>query len=818
MGSTMHRSSVPVLAAKSSLTAATGALKRVVLIGSFPPRRCGIATFTCDVHEALKTATPDLDCQVVAMTDEGQTYDYGRDVMFQVRQNSAADYLEAARRINEANPDAVCVQHEFGLFGGPAGEHLMMMLDAVRAPVTTTLHTVLTHPDADQRRVFERLIKRSARIVVMAERGRAILSDVWNVPDSKIVVIPHGAPDRPLLDTAEPKARLGLDGHEVMLTFGLLSPGKGLETVIQALPEIVRARPTALYVILGATHPHLIAREGEAYREGLFDLARELGVGDHVRFHNQYVDTPLLLDWLSAADLYVTPYLNEAQITSGTLSYAVALGKAVISTPYWHAQELLADDRGVLTPFNEPDALATAAVALLGDPDRMTALRQRAWEAGRETLWSRLAERYLETFAEVRETRLPARAASAEPRSFAPEALPRPALGGVRRMTDGVGILQHSVHDIPDRNHGYCVDDNARALLLMHRLRGVGVNTAETQALAETYAAFVQHAWNDGAGRFRNFMGYDRTWLEDVGSDDSVARAWWSVAVTASEAGSPALRRWARDLSVRITQHLDSFTAIRTYAFLVLGLASLVRAEPGLRHERDLLERLAGGLAGVLGGNETDEWCWFEDGLTYDNARLPEALLRAGQVLDDAALTAAGLRSLEWLCGMQTGMNGVFRAVGTDNFGQPFTVEAPFDQQPLEATATVDACAAAFAASGDPRWLTEARRAFDWFLGRNDLGIALGDPVTGDCYDGLTPTGPNLNRGAESVLSFQLAACAMLTLERLARPGPRPAVKAQTEGQPAERCPTSSTATFDSPPTRRGSLSAPSTSLQIPDR
>lgn len=818
-GSIMHRTTVPVFAARTTLTAApVSTLKRVILIGSFPPRRCGIATFTCDVHEALTTAAPDLDCQVVAMTDEGQSYDYGREVMFQVRQNSAADYLEAARRINEAGPDAVCVQHEFGLFGGPAGEYLMMMLDAVRAPVTTTLHTVLTHPDADQRRVFERLIKRSSKIIVMAERGRAILSDVWNVRDSKIVVVPHGAPDRPLLDTAAPKARLGLDGHEVLLTFGLLSPGKGLESVIRALPAIVSARPTALYVILGATHPHLIAREGEAYREGLADLARELGVGDHVRFHNQYVDTPLLLDWLSAADLYVTPYLNEAQITSGTLSYAVALGKAVISTPYWHAQELLADDRGVLTPFNDPDALATAAIALLGDPDRMTALRQRAWEAGQETLWSRLAERYLETFAQVRDSRAPARAASAEPRSFAPAALPRPALGGVRRMTDGVGMLQHSVHDVPDRNHGYCVDDNARALLLMHRMRGVGVHTAETQTLAETYAAFVQHAWNDGAGRFRNFMGYDRSWLEDVGSDDSVARAWWSVAVTASEAGSPALRRWARELSVRITQHLDSFTAIRTYAFLVLGLASLVRAEPGLHRERDLLERLAGGLAGVLGGNEAGDWCWFEDGLTYDNARLPEALLRAGQVLDDAALTAAGLRSLEWLCGMQTGVDGVFRAVGTDNFGRPFTVEAPFDQQPLEAAATVDACAAAFAASGDTRWLAEARRAFDWFLGRNDLGVALGDPVTGDCYDGLTPTGPNLNRGAESVLSFQLATCAMLNLERTAQPGPRPAAKAQTEGQPAERCQTSSTATFDSPPTRRGSLSVPSTSLQIPDR
>ena len=814
----MHRLPVSTAPTRPEPAPVLTPLRRVVLVGSFPPRRCGVATFTGDIRDALKAAAPDLSCQIVAMTDEEGQYAYDRDVMFEVRQNRAADYLEAARRINESRPDAVCVQHEFGLFGGPAGEHLMLMLDAVTAPVTTTVHTVLTHPDADQRRVFERLIRRSARIIVMAERGRQILTDVWRVPASRITVTPHGAPDRPLVDTAEPKARLGLAGREMLLTFGLLSPGKGLEVMIRALPRIVAARPDALYVILGATHPHLIAHEGEAYREGLLALADRLGVADHVQFHNQYVDTPLLLDWLSAADLYVTPYPNEAQITSGTLSYAVALGKAVISTPYWHAQELLAEGRGVLTPFNDPDAMADAAIALLADPERLSALRRRAWDAGRETLWSRLADRYIDDFRLARDSRIPTRAASAEPRSFTAGAVPQPALGGVRRMTDSVGILQHSIHAVPDRNHGYCVDDNARALLLMHRLRGVGAGTAETQALAETYAAFVQHAWNASAGRFRNFMAYDRTWLEEVGSDDSVARAWWSVAVTASEAGSSALRHWAMELAVGISRHLDSFTALRTYAFLVLGLSSLVRTDPGLARERELLERLAGGLAGVLAGRETGDWCWFEDGLTYDNARLPEALLRAGQVLDNDALIAAGVKSLDWLCRMQTGVGGVFRAVGTGNFDRPFTVEDPFDQQPLEAAATVDACAAAFAATGDDRWRAEARRAFDWFLGRNDLGVPLGDPVTGDCYDGLTPNGPNLNRGAESVLSFQLATCAMLQLDRIAQPGARPAVKAPAESLLVERCQTSSTATFDSPRIRRASSFGPSTSLQIPDR
>lgn len=816
----MHRMPVQSLAASPDfrLLSAPRPLRRVVLIGSFPPRRCGIATFTADVHEALTGEAPDLVCEVIAMTDEGRDYAYGEAVLCEVRQNRLADYLDAARRITGAGAEVICVQHEFGLFGGPAGEHLMTLLDAVDTPVVTTLHTVLTDPTPDQRRVLNRLLRRSFRIIVMAERGRHILEEIWQVPPSKIVVTPHGAPDQPLTDTAGPKARLGLSGREVLLTFGLLSPGKGLETVIRALPEIVRSRPDALYVILGATHPHLIAREGKAYREGLMALAHELGVSDHVHFVNRYVDTPHLLEWLSAADIYVTPYLNEAQITSGTLSYAVALGKPVISTPYWHAQELLADGRGILTPFNDPQALASEVAALLNDPERMAELRRKAWDKGRETLWSRLAERYLDVFTAA--SGRPAGKVHRPPefRGALPRDPPRPSLGGVKRMTDSCGMLQHSIYSVPDRNHGYCVDDNARALLLMHRLRAAGMQTPETEALATLYSGFVHHAWHDAAGRFRNFMGYDRGWLEEAGSDDSVARAWWSVAVTASEAGSPDLRRWARELAARIVAHLDSFTALRTYAFLVLGLAALVRDDPDMTRERDLLQRLATGLAGVLSGRETGDWRWFEDGLTYDNARLPEALLRAGQVLDDETLTAAGLRSLDWLCRKQTGLDGVFRAVGTHNFGQPFTVKAPFDQQPLEAAATLDACAAAYAGSGDPRWLAEARRAYGWFLGENDLGVPLADPLTGECYDGLTPTGPNLNRGAESVLSFQLATCAMLALERIARPGARPADKATTEGRTADPCPSSTTVTSASLPIRRGSLFGPSTSLQSPDR
>ena len=449
----------------------SGEVRSVTLLGNYPPRRCGIATFTYDVREALVAARPDLECDVIAMTDEGGPYDYPPEVSYALAQDDVSDYLAAAARIRENAPDVVCVQHEFGIFGGPAGEHLLQLLDSIDVPVVSTLHTILEQPNEDQRRVFERLLKRSARVIVMAERGREMLRRVWNVPLDKIVLVPHGAPDTPLVETAEAKTLLGFEGREVLFTFGLLSPNKGLETVVRALPRIVAARPNALYVVLGATHPSLVAREGERYRGSLIAMGAELGVADNLRFVDEYTDTARLLDYLRAADVYVTPYLNAEQITSGTLSYAAALGKPIVSTPYWHAQELLADGRGALVGFGEDDAIADEVISLFTDTDRMNAMRRRIYEFTRSTVWSRLAETYLGAFARVSH----AHAAEIVDRRRRParRARPHPSLAGVRRMTDSCGMLQHSLFSLPDRNHGYCVDDNARALMLLQTLQTV---------------------------------------------------------------------------------------------------------------------------------------------------------------------------------------------------------------------------------------------------------------------------------------------------------------------------------------------------------
>jgi glycosyltransferase involved in cell wall biosynthesis len=732
-------------------------VRSIALIGDYPPRRCGIATFTSDVLEALKDARPDARCEVYAMTDIEGAYHYPPEVACEIRQNEIDDYLAAADRLNATTPDIICVQHEFGIFGGPAGEHLLQLLEATDRPVVTTLHTILETPNADQRRVFARLLARSARLVVMAERGREILCRVWDTPEDKIVLIPHGAPDRTLGPTEPFKQATGFSGSDLLFTFGLLSPGKGIETVIKALPRIVAERPNVLYAVLGSTHPHLIAHEGERYRRSLMALAKSLGVEAHLRLIDAYTDTPKLVEYLQAADIYITPYLNAHQITSGTLAYAAALGRPIVSTPYWHAEELLADGRGRLTPFGSSDAIADEVIDLLTHPDVREAMSQKVYAAGRETIWPRFGVRMLEVFDQV----LSQSARSAPSAKLMPAGAPTPSLGGVRRMTDSCGMLQHSLFSLPDRRHGYCVDDNARALILMHRWPGPV--DAERTVLTSIYAAFVAHAWNPDDARFRNFMSYERRWLESRGSEDSNGRAVWAVGVTAALAADPSQRRWAGSLMEEILQPEGQIASPRANAFIVLGLSAMVQAGVVKDRIRDCLRAKAEGLAALLRLNTDRGQPWFEAYLSYDNARLPEALLRAGLALEEPRWIAAGLGALDWLCKRQTGSKGFFLPVATVDFGRPLDSKNLFDQQPVEAAATIDACQAAWAATGDRCWIDEAERAYAWFLGANTLGASL-CTADGDCFDGLNWAGVNENQGAESVLALQLSICALRTM------------------------------------------------------
>ena len=733
----------------------TTSLTRVALIGNSPPRLCGIATFTADVRRALVSTYPDLAVDLYAMNDHDGRHEYGPEVVCAIEQDDINDYVQAARRINESGAEIILVQHEYGIFGGPAGAMLLKLLDRADAPVVVVLHTVLEQPNAEQRAVIDALANRAAKLVVMAEKGRDILSRVHGVAAARIAVVAHGVPDRPESDPAALKAAFGFGRKQVLLTFGLLSPGKGLETMIRAMPAIVAAHPETLYVILGATHPHLVQREGEAYRDSLKVLASDLGVADAVCFVDGFLAQSELLDYLHAADVYVTPYLNEAQITSGTLSYAVALGKPVVSTPYWHAAELLSGDVGLLVPFGDVRLFAERIIGLLDDPTAMAGYSARAYAIGQTMTWDKLAEAYVGLFEDAvarRPIRLP-RAARNE--RLAPAA---PRYEAIERMTDGCGIVQHSIYAVPDRTHGYCVDDNCRALMLMNRIQD---EPDRADGLAMVYASFVQHAWNGDRGRFRNFMGFDRQWLEAEGSEDSFGRSLWAVGATAAESRVASLRQWAMHLFDQVAPHSLALASPRTWAFALLGAERVLAAHPEHAVARRLVEEFTGRLHHRLAETRCEGWTWFEAVLAYDNARLPEALIRGGRIIGDERAVADGLAALDWLDRQQTNAAGQFRAVGTDSFNRPYATPLPFDQQPLEAWATVDAAISAFEISGDARWMDIAWRAHGWYLGENDLDLPIATVHDGGCFDGLMSNRVNRNQGAESILAYQFSCVAI---------------------------------------------------------
>jgi glycosyl transferase family 1 len=622
---------------------------------------------------------------------------------------------------------------------------------------------VLSAPSPSQRDVMDRIIELSAKLVVMAAKGEQLLRSVYGVSPEKIAVIPHGIPDFPFLGTREAKGRFGFSDKKVILTFGLLSPNKGIEVMIDAMPSILARCPNAVYIVLGATHPNLVLREGEAYRTKLMTRARELGVDSHVVFFDQFVDRTTLLDFIAMCDVYATPYLNESQMTSGTLAYSFGAGKAVVSTPYLHARELLADGRGVLVPFGDSKATGKEISELLTNDVRRESLRKDAYAFSRDMTWEQISLRYLALFDEVRgavATHSVRVAVGLE--AFA---VPGMQLGHFLSMCDGTGILQHAVYSVPDRSHGYCVDDNARALILACALGGPD-ETSLPEELTARFAAFVQHAWNPDTRRFRNFMSYARQWLEDQGSEDSHGRTLWALCECARSDTNVSRRRWARSLFESALATVETFRSPRAWAFSLLGLDAYCASgshDPSVDRVRSLL---AEKLMVALTAATTANWTWYEDGLAYDNARLPQALIETGIATATPLYIDAGVKSLRWLMTLQTAPSGCFRPVGTEGFGRLRQLPLDFDQQPVEAAATISACLAAWRATGNDVWKSDAMRAFRWFLGDNDLGIALADPVTGACSDGLHRDRRNENNGAESVLSYLLGLAEIRSLAR----------------------------------------------------
>jgi glycosyltransferase involved in cell wall biosynthesis len=737
-------------------------IRRIAVVGNYVPRQCGIATFTTDLCEALVGEYDDLSALALAVNDTDAGYAYPTRVRFELAEQELASYRRAADFLDLNNVDLVCVQHEFGIFGGEAGSHLLTLLNQLRMPVVTTLHTVLDEPAPEYRAAMLELAQLSDRLVTMSERGVDFLQNIYDVPLSKIDLIPHGIPDVPFVDPNFHKDRFGVEGRTVMLTFGLLSPNKGIEYAIQALPKVVKKYPKLSYIVLGATHPHLKRREGEKYRESLQKLAADLGVAENVVFHNRFVDLEELCEYIGAADLYVTPYLSEKQITSGTLAYAVGAGKAVISTPYWHAQELLADGRGRLVPFQDAEAISDQMLDLLDNETERHAIRKRAYMYGRDTIWSAVARRYMRAFLRVREERAkqPRGTQTLRTSPRRPAELPAVSIEHLQRMTDDTGMFQHAIGKLPNYDEGYCTDDNARALILTVLLEDIDDEevAATARKYSERYLAFLWHAFNKEIGRFRNFMAYDRGWLEEHGSQDSHARAMWALGTVAGRSNDSRIRSIAGRLFTLALPAAMEAEYPRSWAYTLISIHEYMRRFYGDSAADSARAKLASQLFDMYQHTRCDDWPWFEYELTYGNAKLSHALLLCGRWMMRGEMTEAALRSLDWLARVQTAEDGGhFVPIGNQGFYRRAGERARFDQQPIEAHAMVSACLEAFNVTGEKRWYQEAQKAFDWFLGRNDVGLALYDPATGGCYDGLHPQRVNQNQGAESTLAFLLS-------------------------------------------------------------
>jgi glycosyltransferase involved in cell wall biosynthesis len=731
-------------------------LKRVAVVGNYPPRQCGIATFSADLVEGISQVSPGTDCFAVPITDRQEGYAYPERVRFEIPQNDLASYRYAADFLNVSGVDIVCLQHEFGIYGGPAGSHLLALVKELRVPLVTVLHTILRDPDPDQRGVMDELTNASDRLVLMSKVGAGILSDVYSVPDEKIEFIPHGIPDVPFVDPVFYKDKFGLEGKDVILTFGLLSPGKGIENVIRALPAIVKHHPDLVFVVLGATHPTVMREDGEAYRLSLQRLAADLGVERHIVFYNRFVAFDELLEFIGAADIYITPYLHEAQITSGTLAYAVGMGKAVISTPYWYAKELLSDGRGVLVPFADPDATAEAVVQVLENKTKFHGLRKQAYALGRDMTWPVVAAKYIDCFERVSEGRdvSPRPISNASALNVRPRELPKIDLQHLERLTDDTGLLQHSTFVVPNYDDGYTTDDNARGLLVTTLLENSGQGLERPRELSVRYLAFLMHAYNPSNGRFRNFMAYDRRWLEEVGSEDSHGRALLALGTVVGRAKVSAYRGMATRIFDQALPAIEQTTSPRAWAFALLGLQEYLSHFSGDRKAQRMRNLLAERLLQNLHDYASPDWPWFEDILSYANAVLPHALLISGKAMGNDDMVTNSLKALDWLVDVQNLSGTCFSPIGSNGFYRKGGDQARFDQQPTEAQAMVSACLDAFRVTEDPEWRAKARWAFDWFFGQNDLRESLYDPLSGSCRDGLHADRPNENRGAEATLAF----------------------------------------------------------------
>lgn len=737
---------------------------KIAVIGNYLPRQCGIATFTTDLSQSLARELHTEDNIInVAMDDIPEGYNYPSQVKFRVRQNVQSDYFWAADYLNANQYDAVIVQHEYGIYGGEDGSHILQMIQALKMPVITNLHTVLENPTKGQKKVMMGLAKYSDRLLVMSKKAFDILTKVYNIDRKMIAFIPHGIPDAPFESPGIYNRFFGLENKDVILTFGLLGPDKGLETMIKAMPAIVKEHPNTVYLILGQTHPHIIEKTGDSYRRDLQQLVNKLGMKNHVIFHNQFVKLETLVQYLQTSKIYAIPYLKKEQITSGTLAYALGVGAAVVSTPFWHAEELLANGRGKLVPFRDSEAMANEINNLLSNDHTREMMRFKGYQYARNMVWKEVSKTHLELISKIKE-RKPLENVQETGIKYHKifNTLPEINLSHLRTMTDDTGLLQHAKYMTPNFHHGYCVDDNARGLIAITKYYSLRKDKG-VLPLIQKYLAFLFYAFNPENGRFRNFMSYDRRWMELAGSEDSHARALWGLGVTVKDAPDSSIRNMAMRLFLESLPVVEHFTSPRAWGYTVLGLQAYLSVYEGDISARKIRDDLANKIYELFQNNVSEDWHWCEGTATYANAILAHALITAGKWMQNDEMRDMGLKALKWLLKVQTAPEGHLSIIGNDGWLDKDGNRSMFDQQPVEVKSLIDACLEAYIQTGDKKWFNESERCLSWFLGHNDLQLPVCDYKTGGCGDGLESQGVNGNQGAESTLAWIISLTNMHT-------------------------------------------------------
>jgi len=735
---------------------------KIVYIGTYPPRECGIATFTMNLYKSMVTNSalvPEsnmlkedtIEGFIVAINDHDQTYNYPEEVKLTIRQEHQRDYLEAVKFINLSGADVCILEHEFGIFGGQNGLYILPLIHRLQIPLIVTLHTIVKNPSYNEKAVLQQICKMAHKVVVMSNKAIELLSSIYDVDINKIVFIEHGVPDIQF-SQEQSKKEFKLENKKLLLTFGILSRNKGIETAIKSLPKIIEKHPEVIYIVLGKTHPSVLRHAGEEYRNYLHLLVKTLNLRDHVVFINKFIGQKELFKYLSASDIYITPYLNEAQITSGTLSYAVGVGSVVLSTPYWHALELLAEGRGRFFNFNDSDELSDILLDLLANPDTTKEIRKKAYDYGRTITWPKSGDKYIKLTKQIlsEKPQINIKAESL----IDPLLLPHFSLAHIKRLTDDTGIIQHAKFGIPNLKEGYCLDDNARALLMVLMTYR---QTKDTLALnlAPIYLSYIHYMQNED-GSFRNFLSFNRNFLDEIGSEDSFGRSIWALGYLIGNAPNDAYYQTGKLVFFDALPNIEKLQSIRGIANTMLGISYYLKANPSDESIIGILRNLAGKLITHYEKNSSPEWNWFESLLAYDNGILPLALLHAAEILDDDKIKNIALESMDFLTGI-TLKDGYLSIVGNENWYKKGSKQSMFAQQPIDALAMILMYHQAFHLTKKKHYLENLFSCFMWFMGENDLRMSLFDFETKGCCDGLENYGVNRNQGAESSLAYLIS-------------------------------------------------------------